>query len=281
MALFSCIQDAVVVEVHEADARTTLDATRDVLRERAVENNVVWQILADQAGHASYGRYWWISQGDAVLGAAVHFPPRARALLTPMPRDAAVALAQAIRPPLPGVAGDPATATAFAGSWATIHRVSARPVDAQLLYQLSTIISTAPVRVPGTLRRARRSDRQLVVEWRRASANAGSNNDAGQAVDRALARDEVWLWDVDGPVAMAIATRPVGGVSRIHAIFTPSESRRRGYGTALVDRLSRQLLQNGIQCALQTRLTNPVAHTLYQKIGYEPIGEILAFRWEP
>ena len=50
--------------------------------------------------------------------------------------------------------------------------------------------------------------------------------------------------------------------------------------TALVDHLSRQLVASGLQCALQTRLTNPAAHALYERIGYEPISEVLAFRWE-
>jgi uncharacterized protein len=89
------------------------------------------------------------------------------------------------------------------------------------------------------------------------------------------------LWDDNGPVAMAKANRAVGGVTRIHAVFTPPENRKRGYGTALIDGLSRQLVGNGLECTLQTRLTNPTAHAIYQRIGYESIGEILAFRWEP
>jgi hypothetical protein len=171
-----------VVEVHESDARTTLDATRDLLCEQAVENNVLWQILDDQAGQASYGRYWWATEGEVVLGVAVHFPPRARVLLTPMSRRTAAALAQAIPPPVPGVAAEAATAAAFAGSWATLHQVSARAVDAQLLYRLSAV-STAAVGAPGTLRRASSSDRQILVEWTRASEGLNSNTGADQLVD--------------------------------------------------------------------------------------------------
>jgi predicted GNAT family acetyltransferase len=269
-----------VVEVHESDAQTTLDATHGLLREHAVENNVLWQILTEQAGQAGYGRYWWATDGDAVLGLAVHFPPRTRVLLSPMARDTAVAFAQTISPPLPGVAATAATAAAFAGSWATRHQVWARPVDAQLLYRLSTA-TTVPAEAPGAMRPAGPSDRQLLVEWTQASEGARSSSSASRAVDRALDGEEIWLWDDGGPVAMAIANRAVGGVSRVHGVFTPTENRGRGYATALVDCLSRQLVGRGVTCAMQTRLTNPAAHAIYRRIGYEPIDEILAFRWEP
>jgi ribosomal protein S18 acetylase RimI-like enzyme len=268
-----------LLEVHESDARTTLDTTRELLRERPAENNMLWQILADQAGQSRYGRYWWVAEGGVVLGAAVHFPPRARAMLTPMSREVAVAAAQSIRPPLPGITAEPATAAAFAAAWTTRHLVSARAVDTQLLYRLSTI-GTPTIAVPGSLRRATPSDRDLLVKWTRTFGGASSSSAPRGLVDRALARGEAWLWQHDEPVAMAMANRPVGGVSRVHAVFTPPGNRGRGYGTAVVDGLSRHLVKRGLQCTLETRLTNPGAHTVYRRIGYEPIGEILAFRWE-
>jgi predicted GNAT family acetyltransferase len=268
-----------VVQIHESDARTTLDATCALLRERAVENNVLLQILSDQAGQASFGRYWWATEGDAVVGVAVHFPPRARALLSPMGRDTAIAVAESIVAPLPGVTAESTTAAAFAGSWAIRHQVAARPVDAQLLYQYSTLRGEA-VEAPGVLTRAGPVHRQLLVRWFSASGTAHSGVDARRLVERALAEGEVWLWEDHGPVAMAVASKAVGGVSRVHAVFTPTEHRRCGYGTALVCGLSRHLVGTGLTCTLQTRLTNPPAHVMYRRIGYERVGEILAFRWD-
>ena len=48
-----------------------------------------------------------------------------------------------------------------------------------------------------------------------------------------LDHDEIWLWDDDGPKAMAAAPRPAAGVSRIHLVYTPLEHRALGLGSAV------------------------------------------------
>ena len=41
----------------------------------------------------------------------------------------------------------------------------------------------------------------------------------------AVAAGDFWLWDLDGPVAMAALSRAVGRVTRIRSVYTPPSER--------------------------------------------------------
>ena len=80
-----------------------------------------------------------------------------------------------------------------------------------------------PDGVAGALRRAAEADRELLLSWLpRFEAGAGwaGSNPAAIFVTRRLAAGDVWIWDDDGPVSMALTRAPVVGVARAH----PAES---------------------------------------------------------
>jgi predicted GNAT family acetyltransferase len=268
-------------EVQTADARTTLAAAIGFLQQHPAENNVVWEVLQQQAARPLAGRFFWVHDARGVAGVAVHTPLAARMVLTPMTAGAAVALADFVTPPLPGVMSDAATAAAFAGRWATRHHVAARPIDAQLLHGFD---SGAPgVDVPaGRARSATEDDRELLAEWIEGflgeEGNRARRPDA--MVETALARRDAWLWENGEPVAMARASPGIGGVSRIFGVFTPPPHRRRGYASALVESMSRRLAAEGVQATLQVRLTNPTANAIYARIGFVTVAELLSFRFD-
>ena len=73
---------------------------------------------------------------------------------------------------------------------------------------------------------------------------------------------------------MACKTRPTKRGISVGMVYTPPELRRRGFATACVGELSRLLLREGwAYCTLYADLANPVSNSIYQKIGYRPIGD--------
>jgi predicted GNAT family acetyltransferase len=85
----------------------------------------------------------------------------------------------------------------------------------------------------------------------------------------------IWLWEMDSePVSMAWLTPPVGGVSRVSGVYTPSDLRGHGYASACVARISEHALATGSRlCMLYTDLANPISNKIYQRIGYRPVAD--------
>ena len=108
----------------------------------------------------------------------------------------------------------------------------------------------------------------------------GLPDEPGDAVDRNLAGDRLWVWDDDGPAAMASATPALAGVSRIGFVYTPPERRRRGYAASCVAALSERLLAGGAErCMLYAQLHNPTSNAIYRRMGYEPVADIVSYRF--
>ena len=91
------------------------------------------------------------------------------------------------------------------------------------------------------------------------------------------------MWTVDDrPVSMARLSPPAAGAVRVGFVYTPPERRRRGYAAASVAALSAHGLSQGAgECLLYTQLSNPTSNRIYRRIGYEAVGEILAYRFDP
>ena len=106
---------------------------------------------------------------------------------------------------------------------------------------------------------------------------------AGGAVARRLENGTLYCWyRGDQPVSMAatVTTSFRGRCGRINMVFTPPEFRSRGYATACVGALSRQLLASGWhQCLIFTDRNNPVTNHIYPKLGYRVIENFSNFRF--
>jgi predicted GNAT family acetyltransferase len=79
---------------------------------------------------------------------------------------------------------------------------------------------------------------------------------------------------------MAICSKPIHGVVRLSAVYTPREERTRGYAGACVHGVSRFLTDAGYRCMLYTDLGNPTSNSTYRKIGYKAIAEAIHYRFE-
>ena len=73
-------------------------------------------------------------------------------------------------------------------------------------------------------------------------------------------------------MSMAAWAGRTGRIVRINYVYTPPEHRGRGYASACVASLTRQLLDEGVAlCCLYTDLANPTSNKIYQAIGYRPV----------
>ena len=163
--------------------------------------------------------------------------------------------------------------------WAGRRNTAATPTSQERLYEVRTL--RFPAGVGGTLRRAAAADRDLLLSWLpgfEADAGWAGSDPAAVFVTRRLAAGDVWIWDDDGPVSMAARTEAVAGVSRIQAVNTPPELRARGYASAGVAALSASVLAQGLRCVLSASRDNVVANSVYQRLGYQAVSDVIRYR---
>jgi GNAT superfamily N-acetyltransferase len=223
------------------------------------------------------------SDGDLV-GAAFCTPPFPISV-SGLPVRAMTAVADhlvAIGARPSGASGIRPEVEAFTAAWA--DRTGATPTGQldQRLYELADL--DPPVDVPGAASLATEADVALLTDWRieftrEAHERQGvpARGDVEHQVRDALEAGGQLLWRVDGrPVSFAMANRPQSGMSRIGPVYTPSEHRGHGYGSAVTAAASQWALDLGAEhVILFTDLSNPVASSIYQRIGFTPIADAL------
>jgi uncharacterized protein len=265
------------------DPAVVLKLAGEFLASQPVLHNLVFSLLHARVAHAEPGRYWVAKRNGQAAGVVFQSPLTLAASITPMDPFVVAAVVTAIADAgivLPGVVGDAATASSFAGQWTERVKSGAVPFEGMRLYELAEIKELPAVE--GRLRPAVTGDRELIVQWVRAFQDEVHEhvNDPKLVTDRWLAGGQVWIWDDGGPKSMAVSREAVGGAVRISGVYTPVESRRRGYAEACVHALSKQLREAGQRCLLYTDLGNPTSNSIYRRIGYRAVGECLRYRFE-
>ena len=261
------------------DANDALERARPYLAARPVEHNLLLTILDQSIEFSLGGAFWLVVDESEVVGFALESPPGMGAVLASMPASTCKLLAESVTTQLRRVVGEAGAAAAFAGRWTECHSTSVTKIEGQRLYALTALKSVARVR--GSLRLARSGDRSTLVEWTRAFIDETGvvPQDAEAVVSLRLAREQFWVWDDDGAVSMASASEPAAGVARVQHVYTPIARRGHGYATACVEHMSRVLADRGLRCVLYTDLANPTSNSIYRRIGYEAVAEILGYRF--
>jgi GNAT superfamily N-acetyltransferase len=253
------------------------------LASQPVLHNLILTILHARVVHHEPGRYWMAGEQDKTMGVALQSPLTFAATLTPMEQRVVVAMVDAIAAAgvsLPGVNGDAATAASFAGQWSERRKSAATPFQGNRLYELLEMGRTPDVE--GQLRQAGPQDRSLMILWSRAfQVEIGESAEGTELrVDRGLAAGELWVWDIRGEtVSMAVGRAPVEKVVRVAGVYTPPQMRKRGYAEACVSALANQLRGAGYRSILYTDLANPTSNSIYQRIGYRAVAEVLRYRF--
>ncbi len=206
--------------------------------------------------------------------------------------DALVAALHAAPGVIPTVFAEDGLARRFAKRWTAASGQPATLVERQHLLQL-TAVTIPPDCPPGRLRPATVRESDLLGDWLMALQGITGHHDAGDRlaagvlVDGLLARKDLYVWEAgDGeaprPVSMAARGRTTARGVAVNLVYTPPGERSRGYATACVAHLSRQLLESGWQfCTLFAGEANVAIRTLCDRIGYEPIADFTAYRFDP
>jgi GNAT superfamily N-acetyltransferase len=264
-----------VLELH--DAGDALERAQPFLTARPIEHNLLLTILARSVEESIAGAFWFAVDAGEIIGFALESPPGRGAVLSLMPATASRVLAERITRRLPGVVGEAGAVAAFAGHWTECRSTAVTAIDGKRLYELAAVQAVASAN--GHLRLAEPRDRATLIEWARAFVEELNEvpEDSEAVVNFRLEREQFWVWDDDGIVAMASAPGPAAGVARVQYVYTPPARRRSGYATACVEHMSRVLLDRGLRCVLYTDLANATSNAIYRRIGYESVMEVLSY----
>lgn len=258
------------------------------LAENPVEHNLLLSLA--EVNRRAPARSRWVWQADDSLGMAAlaQCPIGFRAVLTPLSRREARAWAAAVAAaglPLPGVIGEAATASSFAGEWASCRSVGARPLEGQRLYHFGGqgSLDVAPL---GVLRPAGHEDVVVLAKmWSNADAETGAVRPTGHDYQTEV-REHCeaglgWVWEHAGRVrSMCFASTPAAGVVRLRGVYTEPDDRGRGYASGMVAAVSEQLSADDLGIVLYTQLTNPASDRIYQQIGYQVVSEVLCYDFD-
>lgn len=273
---------------HSVDARQAIDAVEPFLLAEPVRRNSFVTPLDRMVAspEAPDGDFWWVTDGGVVCAFAmrVHGWPRVMAAaVSAAPVDPLVEIVHATMPDLAQVGGEVSVAARFAGAWTERSGGGAEPAEGERIYQLGRL--SPPVGVAGSGRPATDGDLPTLVAWHHGfcldvGADPWPDPEATMA-DR-VAEGGVWIWDDGRPVAMASATPPRAGASRIAQVYTPEESRGRGYGAAVTSTATGDRLAEGAEhCLLVTQLANATSNGIYRRLGYHAVEERLIYRLSP
>ncbi|AYF76380.1 GNAT family N-acetyltransferase [Nocardia yunnanensis] len=175
-------------------------------------------------------------------------------------------------PEIDDVHGDASAAAEFARVWSERHTTSYRAGRVERLYRLGALRTPT---APGGPRQATLADLELCARWN--AAMAAELEGVPLALDDAGLRGRLgagrwWLWEDGGrPVSLTAHQAAVRGWSRIGPVYTPPETRGRGYASALVAHVSGRLRTAGLDVCLYTDLGNPTSNKIYRAIGFEEV----------
>jgi hypothetical protein len=249
---------------------------------REAEHNLILGLSSRlQAAPLMFGEppYFTVAEADGrVVAVTMRTPPHNLILsevddlaaIEPLLEDARAEFGS-----LPGVVGPKGAVARFAEAWPA----EARLEIAQRAFRADHV--EAPSGVPGRMRDYERSDRELAARWMDAFAEeALPEPPPGTSEEFVDHREEdpdggLALWEDDGAVvSMAGFGGRTPNGTRIGPVYTPPKLRGRGYASALTAALTQRLLDGGLRfCFLFTDLANPTSNSIYQRIGYEPVGD--------
>ena len=230
-----------------------------------------------------------MDSGD-VIAATMMTPPHRLILSRTEAPQALAVIAQdllAVEMMPPGVHAPVSVSEQFARVW---QGLTGQPYEQGMFQRIYRLERVQPVGgVPGRLRQASKADGPVLIPWVRAFlAEAFGEHapptDAEQLVGRRLQgpTEGLYLWDDEGPRALAGFSGPTPHGIRVGPVYTPPEYRNRGYASGCVAALSQLLLDRGYRfCFLYTDLANATSNRIYERIGYEPVCDVVEYRFQP
>lgn len=188
--------------------------------------------------------------------------------------EAAVAFASDLAPELPalhGVVGARGACEAFARRWRDLTGRD-HAFRVHLRQHALTAVADVPA-AAGMPRVADEADMPWLHDSHLAFIVEAGVHDSPERVRLSLptrvARGDLWIWDDEGRAAFAGYNDAAPAFARVAPVYTVPDRRRRGYATALVAALSRELIARGKRnLFLTTDVANPTSNAIYARIGF-------------
>ncbi|MCZ6675465.1 MAG: GNAT family N-acetyltransferase [Verrucomicrobia bacterium] len=140
----------------------------------------------------------------------------------------------------------------------------------------------------GTIRPVQQEELELLTDWMIEFYKESLNQEPLRSETREkltgeIAKRTYFFYEEDGTIlSTAATTRPTINGITVNMVYTPPEYRKKGYATTSVALLTQKLLDaNWKFTALFTDLDNPTSNNIYQKIGYQKVGESRDIRFKP
>ena len=276
----------LAIRTHQ-DVRAFLDRAEDWLlgeEERyGLVLSIAYQVLS---GVHRYHKpiYWATVEQESsgrrakIVGCAFRTPPH-KLGVTELPESAIEPLVSSLRETylaVSGVGGPERTATALARAWTERFAEKWLIDHHQRLHSL-TKVRKPSTPAPGELRPALPAGVPVARAWMSGFIRETRSNHVGaDTAARLIEQRRLYFW-VDGePRCMVGAVRETPNTAGVAAVYTPPPFRNRGYASVAVATLSRQLLEAGrSSCFLYADLANPTSNSVYRRIGYEPIDDVV------
>ncbi|PSP08246.1 MAG: hypothetical protein BRC56_02265 [Cyanobacteria bacterium SW_9_47_5] len=139
--------------------------------------------------------------------------------------------------------------------------------------------------VSGHLQLATHAEQQRLESWCQEliaeALDERKKGDAKSLIERFLYQQRLYTWQDRVPVSIVHVARFTPNGVGISGVYTPPPYRSKGYASACVAALSQSLLNLGYKsCFLITDLSNPTSNQIYQKIGYQPVGDACDYWFE-
>jgi uncharacterized protein len=242
------------------------------------ENNVLLG-LAEPGRVLDDGSVVWLAvlDGERVVGAAVRTPPHF-ATVSRLPPGAARVVADWFLehdPGVDGTSGPSPHSRDVAEVLAERSGASLEHCMGDILYEL---VEVREVPLPrGHARTATVEDHATVARFYTeffAEVNLPHAGDPELAATRSIAGGWAYLWDDDGPRALACSSRRTPTGASIGPVYTSPDARRRGYAGALTAHVARTVLASGksFVCLFADR-NNRTSNHVYRTVGFEPRGD--------
>jgi GNAT superfamily N-acetyltransferase len=275
------------VKRHVDAAAFLTRAERWLLADEAEHNLLLGIAHAVARGRADYQSplcFVTVEENGEIVGCAYRTPPF-KLGLTRMPLDAVPLLVRTIEKvydELPAVLGPEREAKAFAIAWGDRRGVRHQAGMRQRIYQMDSVVQAARP-IPGELVVATPEHTDLVTEWiNEFSREAGVNEVRARYIaESRIAEKMLFLWQDGEPVSLAgwSALSPNG--MRIGPVYTPPQHRGHGYGSAVTAGASQKAFDSGIRfCFLYTDLSNATSNSIYRRIGYRPVCDVIDWTFE-
>jgi predicted GNAT family acetyltransferase len=256
----------------------------DWLLASEAENNLIVGIArraAEKQAQISNPYFATIEEDGNLVGCVLRTPPY-KLIVTDFPTLAAPLVSSDLartHDVLPAVLGPEHSARAFADAWCAPRGIRPRLGMRQRVYQLDRVVPPKSSR--GSLRIAGPRDIDLVTTWiEDFSTESGVPTARARALgEERIVNGELFLWEDEGhPTSMAAWSGNTPNGVRIGYVYTPPRLRGRGYASACVAEVSQRALDRGYRfCFLFTDLSNPVSNSIYQRLGYQQVCDVVDF----